>query len=192
MFARKKCCKDYTMSHSRFRTYLTPNVVCRSVEMPLTKKIVPISSLRPTISESRQKCLLSRNGIDMVAPADVRKCWNIYKSTFIVISLEILIFNWRLPFFVCFKYLLGRLHVVFTVVVDDVSVVVVTIILQFDIFWTEFERCLWTWVYLYRHFRQFSLRIVLRSCVNDSKPMDCGYESHRRLYVLIFYFAIVV
>ena len=41
-------------------------------------------------------------------------------------------------------------------------------------------------------FSQFSLRIVLRSCVNDSKPMDCGYESHRRLYVLIGDFAIVV
>ena len=42
---------------------------------------------------------------------------------------------------------------------------------------------------MYRHNRlkkcsAVFLRIVLRSCLNDSKPRDCGFESHRRLFFL--------
>ena len=39
-------------------------------------------------------------------------------------------------------------------------------------------------------FGSFFLRNVLRSCLNDFKPRECGFESYRRLNLLFSYFAI--
>ena len=70
------CCFEISiiMRHWFVCSNLTPKVVWRSVAIPLTTKIVPISSLSPTVSVSIQKFWLRMKGMDSVGPAAARKC----------------------------------------------------------------------------------------------------------------------